>query len=218
LPLPRLSKKDKHALDSLSREAHEKGAIAAADAIDIWKQLAAPGQEKKLADWPLDFNGWPDDIKLRRESWNEFEQKIEHDGRTTRLLIADHISIAGPEHLLRYVELLLGAAMAEHEQLTKSEALSLSVCEKGTAKKVLGSYESRLAEQEKAETRFREILREIDEVVMDGFGLTVRERNTIEKRVNEFPLSETAARIRYPWEKTRRPKLKQFVAGERYKS
>jgi len=59
---------------------------------------------------------------------------------------------------------------------------------------------------------------EIDEIVMDGLGLSDEQKATIRRRCTEFPLSETVMRPRYLWSEDRKQQgLRRYDEGKRYK-
>ena len=65
--------------------------------------------------------------------------------------------------------------------------------------------------------RMDEISKDIDEIVAKGLGLTPSEHAVIQKRCQEFPLSETVARPRYVWSADRKVQARRlYEKGERF--
>jgi hypothetical protein len=74
------------------------------------------------------------------------------------------------------------------------------------------------ADQERIQSRVLGILEEIDEIVVEGLGLTAAEHDVIRRRCQEFPLSVTVERPRFAWSADRKRQARRtYRPGERFR-
>lgn len=211
LPVPRLAPVQWSRLDRLSRVAHESGALRAQSPVTTWRKCVGKSAKTLVRDWPLDFGGWPEDRILTDDT---FAPELDEDNGVLQL--DPNISIGGALPLLRYMALHLSAYIEEAVELSKKSFVRQHVVAPDSVEQVLLRYENGLAEQVKAEARYRKAVRMIDEIVERGFGLSRELRERLARRMNEFPLNENANRPRLPWEQSKKPKGRSFAPGERY--
>lgn len=164
-----------------------------------------------MREWPLDFGGWPDSLILAvtncTPSLDEGEQ---------RLHLSADISVRGQLSLLRYLWTHLDAYFETAVELSKSEFMRQRVAAISDVDSVLAAFDQALADRQAAQATFWKAVGLIDEVVERGFGLSREQRDTITRRMSEFPLNENANRPRLPWEESKKPRGRHFAAGERY--
>ena len=213
LPIPPLTDAQREGLAQLSERAHELGRIAARDQLLLWQELVASAKaNRRVGSWGLDFSGWARGAELQADG---FEAELTPD---KRLVLRPSVTVRGDEDLLAYLALALEVALAGAGGMTRADVQRLEVPGPAEARAIMEAYAKALDEQEAAKQGYFAAVEEIDEAVMDAFGLSRGERELIRRRMGEFPLKEHAANFRVPWEQTRPPRLKHFEPGERFRA
>ncbi|MFQ6131194.1 MAG: class I SAM-dependent DNA methyltransferase [Armatimonadota bacterium] len=213
LPVPVLSGAEEDNLAGLSAQAHELGRVAAQDRLLLWQELVGGARaNRRLATWGLDFSGWGRGAKVRADG---FDPELTED---RRLVLGENATLRGDEALLQYAALALEVALSDCSSVSKGDAQGLMVPPVEQAEDVMAQYQKAVDRQEAAKEEYFAVVAQIDEAVMDAFGLSDEERAVIRRRMDEFPLKEHAANFRLPWEQTRRPRLRHFEPGERFRS
>jgi hypothetical protein len=74
------------------------------------------------------------------------------------------------------------------------------------------------AKLEHTKKRMANACEQMDEIVANALGLTVKEHELIRKRCQQFPLSVTVESPRYVWSPDRKHQARRlYVPGERFK-
>ena len=213
LPVPALDAEHIQQLSKLARETQEAARQATVREQPAWDEITAGlDRPQMVADWPLNFTGWPDEATAR------YDQPPESltSGRQGKLQIGEALTVTGDEELLRFIQQEWPQIFGDRREITKNDLCLYKVPPPEEGRKAIQRYEGRLEEVTPAQQRYFEVLEHIDALIEEGFGLTEEERETIHRRMNEFPLSETANRPRLPWEETVAPRVRRFAEGERY--
>lgn len=213
LPLPALDPRLWARLDRLSRIAHALGAQRAESEAAIWRKCLRGKHSVLVREWPLDFGGWPDDTTLTEDHFAP-----ELDEPEGRLRLSPKVSLSGEIILLKYLVNQLTAYFGEAVELSKTSFMRHKVVPAELAATILSDFDTALHSRDRAENRFHRATELIDDIVETGFGLSPELRERIARRMQEFPLCDTANRPRLPWEVSKKPKSRQFVEGERYHS
>ncbi len=213
LPMPELEQSEINRLSELAREAQEAAQEATVREQPAWEEITA-GLERThmIADWPLNFTGWPDDATTQYDQ----APALDTGKRKATLNVGSSISVTGDEELLRFLQQEWPKIFGSQRKITKNDLCLYQVPDPERARIAVQRYEGRLEEVTPAQQRYFAVLEQIDALIEEGFGLTKDERETLHRRMNEFPLSETANRPRLPWEETVAPRVKRFAEGERY--
>lgn len=211
LPIPGLADSEWDRLAQLSLQAHEAGARRAQSELEIWRACMPKGKKVMLREWPLDFSGWPDGWNIRDK---DYAPRLDESAQT--LWLTPEVSISGDVVLLEYLGNHLAGYWAEAGNLSKQDFVRQKVVSPDGASAALSALSDALAERTKAEDTYFEVVGAIDEIVEQGLGLSPKLRARLAQRMTEFPLNENANRPRLPWEETKKPKARLFVAGERY--
>ncbi len=209
IPIPVLSDGRWKRLDRLSRIAHAKGAERAQTDVNIWNTVSRDHSESLIREWPLDFGGWPDGRVLTA---SDFDPRM--DGETLQL--APDLFITGASHLLNYILNHLNAYFDGAEELEKGAFMRHKVASTDSVAGILTTFANAYEERTTAEKDYWRAIRLIDDIVEKGLGLSPKLRERLDRRMNEFPLNENANRPRLPWEGTKKPRGRKFVAGARY--
>jgi len=209
LPCPDLDEAGRARLDELSREAHRLCAEADVDEVRLAGSAAEGWRDTRPAAVLFDFAGWPDG---RRAAGPE-AGAAEVDGQALTL---GGVTVRGDAAGLKLLAWLLQAAEgASEREVAAAVALPRSPEER---QRVVVEIESRVAARGALRDRLGEVEEEIDEIVMDGLGLSADQKQTLRERCRQFPLSETVMRPRYLWSEDRkRQKLRRYEGGERYR-
>ena len=213
LPLPDLDKTAIERLSELAQQAQEAARQATVREQPAWEEITAELERPHMvADWPLNFTGWPDDATAR------YDQALElaTGRRQATLQLGEAFTVTGDEELLRFVQQEWPQIFGNRRQITKDDLCLYKVPTPEQARRAVQRYEGRLEEITPAQQRYYQVLERIDALIEEAFGLTDEERETIHRRMNEFPLSKTANRPRLPWEETVAPRVRRFAEGERY--
>ncbi len=213
LPLPDLDRTAIERLSELAQQAQEAAQQATVREQPAWEEITAGlSRPHMVADWPLNFIGWPDEATARRDQALE----LATGRRQATLQIGETLTTTGDEELLRFIQQEWPQIFGDQREITKNDLCLYKVPTPEDARKAIQRYEGRLEEVTPAQQHYYQVLEQIDALIEEGFGLTEKERETIHRRMNEFPLSETANRPRLPWEETVAPRVKRFAEGERY--
>jgi hypothetical protein len=132
------------------------------------------------------------------------------------VLADDRNQLRGDHALLTYVVSRL--TLEGRETITKAELENYPVPKTDTRlKRALELLANWQAQKPNLETRLRQVESEIDNIALDAFSdLTPRERETIRKRVKEFPMSEVL-KTDLPGAPTKQIAVRYYQAGQRYR-
>jgi len=210
LPCPSLTQAQVARLDALSRRAHEVSALIARDAPDLWAELGSQQTDTIRAAQLLNWTGWGE---AEVEAGGIEAAELTEDG----LRLKPQAVVAGDAatlkllwwHLLAFAEPPLGRAAPMDIPLPRELA---------TREALVAQIQDACARREDLLSELHEQIEpEIDDIVMDGLGLSSEQKATIRKRCREFPLSETVMRPRYLWSEDRkRQALRRYEKGKRY--
>ncbi len=213
LPVPSLNDTQIQRLSELAQQAQEAAQQATVREQPAWEEITAGlSRPHMVADWPLNFTGWPDEAAARHDQALE----LATGRRQATLQIGEALTVTGDEELLRFIQQEWPQIFGDQREITNNDLCLYKVPTPEDARKAIQRYEGRLEEVTPAQQHYYQVLEQIDALIEEGFGLTDEERETIHRRMNEFPLSETANRPRLPWEETVAPGVKHFGKGERY--
>jgi len=211
LPFPKLTPQTAKRLHSLSVEAHGLSEGATLTELDVFLEGLARQTEKTKAGY------------LGVKAQGEGEVIDLDDLLTAKIakgkLEADDFIIEGPgADTLLLVKMAILAS--EKEEYPVQDIQDLELPSEASARIELAGRISRHASTlEKKKERMEEILKEIDEVVAEGLGLTSAEHGVIIKRCKEFPLSVTVNRPRFVWSPDRKRQARRvYEAGERFRT
>lgn len=210
LPLPKLDAQAAKKLSGLSREATRLSEDVALSVAEVFSRGMARTSDTIKAGF-LDVKWSAEDLVLRREDFADATVR----GKS---LSAGTCRITSPDSDLPH--LLKAAFLAESaNEIAVSEIQNIPLPADPEARARLAAeirdFEKDLDSRKK---RMEEICREIDVIVAEGLGLTANEQSVIEKRCQEFPLSETVACPRYVWSADRKVQARRvYEKGKRFK-
>lgn len=199
-------------LASLAARATEQAKTAAPLDAELWAQTVSNLAGSRLSAWPLLWQGWPEDAKLTPAN---LSVEREEPGR---LRMSRKVVLAADDPaVLDFLTLHLPAVVEQAGSLTKAEALRLAAPDARIVRETLARHGDFLAARGQAQTSYLQIVAEADEAVFDAFELPGDLRDIVRRRMGEFPLNGYAANYRKPWEPTRKPKIKVFEPGARFR-
>jgi len=209
LPCPDLDAEGLRRLDGLSREAHRLCAEADVDEVRLVLGAAEAWQYTRTASVLLDFGPWPTDERLSVAEARE--ARVEGDR-----LILGRAAVRGEAAGLRLLGWLVQAADRE---LAREDVAGVALPRPPEERqRVVAEIEARVAAKEALIAQLGEVEEQIDDLVMDGLGLSVQQKAALRARCREFPLSETVMRPRYLWSEDRkRQRLRRYEGGARYR-
>jgi hypothetical protein len=157
----------------------------------------------------LDFGPWPTDERLSVAEARE--ARVEGDR-----LILGRAAVRGEAAGLRLLGWLVQAADRE---LAREDVAGVALPRPPEERqRVVAEIEARVAAKEALIAQLGEVEEQIDDLVMDGLGLSVQQKAALRARCREFPLSETVMRPRYLWSEDRkRQRLRRYEGGARYR-
>lgn len=208
LPLPGIGVSARAQLERLTGEATALAAEITATG-DPTRLLALPSSSRVGLLPKVDFSAWSQEKSLTSKAF-------EPDILEGVLHLSEALSITGNAHLLVYLQLRVQDWLERHGQVSLTELQSMDCPDADTIFQLVNEYLTTLEAEAPRRDRFFAILGEIDQIVYQGFGLTDGEAAIIERRMNSFPMKDTANNPRYPWSKVVRPRLRHFLEGERY--
>ncbi len=135
----------------------------------------------------------------------------------TELRIGDAI-ISAPTRVL--LTLLRAALLATDEDEFTAEDLENALLpeDENIRKQLAHRVTDFAAHTQQTEQSVHQLLENIDEVVANGLGLTMKEHEIIRQRCQEFPLSVTVERPRFAWSPDRKNQARRtYRPGERFK-
>jgi len=209
LPWPLLGAAGLSRLDALSREAHAICAEADVDTVRLALAARAQWSDTRRAAALLDFSGWPEEA--------EPDAKEVGQGRVASgALVMGSVRVKGDETGLTLLWWLLQGST---DIVTRDRAGAIALprdpnARAGAAAAIRQRVEARGALMD----RLAQVEAEVDDLVMDGLGLSPEQRTYLRARCREFPLSETVMRPRYLWSEDRkRQALRRYDDGQRYR-
>lgn len=212
LPVPGAADKQWAELASIARQASLQAQAAAPLDDELWASGLADLCHSRLSEWPIVWHEWPDDARLTDKNFSPLFE----DRRRLRLsrkivLVSDNRSV------LEFLQHHLRVALKGTGKLTKSDAQRLPAPDPRVVRETLAKYANAVAARDQARASYLEVVAQADEAVFGAFGLPDSLRQIVRRRMSEFPLSEHAANFRKPWEPTRKPAIKIFEPGRRFK-
>jgi|LSQX01.3.fsa_nt_gb hypothetical protein len=214
LPCPNFDIADASLLHELAQTAADVAQLAAPLDLDIWGQLLEETRpDTPLSQWPVIWNGWPEDIGLSSQTL--CVERLDQ----WRLQLTKSIKIASETNpdVLDFLAVYLPAvAESVSGRRTRNEVQALLVPDRAQILGLLRRYADALEARDMARAKYLDLCQQIDEAVFDAFEMPDALRQIVRRRMSEFPLSENANRPRLPWEPTRKPKIKIFEPGNRY--
>lgn len=180
---------------------------------EVWGEaLAETEATSQLSAWPIMWQAWPPARKLSAD-----RLAIERV-RPDCLQLTKSISLTSETpHALDFLQLHIPALLPQIAAPSRDVAQALPVPDVRAVPALLKRYEDLLIARDAHREAYLKAVAEADEIVFEAFALPARHKNTIQRRLAEFPLSEYAANYRKPWEPTRRPSIKVFEKGQRYR-
>ncbi len=208
LPWPELDDAGLRRLDELSREAHGICAGADVDEVRLAAAMAQDWSDTRRAAVLLDFAEWPEELDAGAAALRRPELAADE-------LAIGKIRVRGDTAGLKLLLWLMqGHAVPVDREAAGALELPRDPADRDQA---VQAIERRVASRGALMDRLLEAEGEIDELVMDGLGLSAKQKQYLRERCEEFPLSETVMRPRYLWSEDRkRQPLRRYEKGKRY--
>lgn len=213
LPMPGRSPEEwADKLAELAARAGEEAKVAAPLDAELWGEAVADLGGSRLSRWPIDWHDWPENFKLTAANL-----RVEREA-PGRLRLSPKVALVAEDPaVLDFLALHIPLVVEQVGSLTRGDAQALTVPEARVIRQTLSRYGDAVAARDRARAAYLETVAEVDEVVFEAFEMPDNLSTIVRRRMEEFPLSHYAANYRKPWEPTRKPKIKIFQPGERFK-
>ncbi|HEX7723881.1 MAG TPA: N-6 DNA methylase [Pyrinomonadaceae bacterium] len=207
LPLPDLNDDQAKRLHALALQANEISDDVQLDEIDAYLSMTTSGVTMTKAGF-LGRKAIGQMIDHRELSESKVAGKELHIGDA---------ALIGESAALKLLRLALLARDEDEIEVANVQNILLPA-EQSDRTRMSKEIEGLAAKLEQTKQRMANACEQMDDIVANALGLSVKEHELIKARCQQFPLSATVESPRYVWSPDRKHQARRlYVAGERFK-